>query len=83
MGGHDPYLSIEQKESFDVEPLGSLDDLYFDVDSFIFTVAHDEFKSISIDELNNLSDTNPLLVDVRGMFSKEESEKSNFIYKKL
>jgi len=81
--GHDPYLSIEQMESFDVEPLGNLDDLDFDVDSFIFTVAHDEFKSISIDELNDLSDTYPLLVDVRGMFSKEESEKTGFIYKKL
>ena len=81
--GYDPYLSKTQIESFDVKPLNNLEDLDFDVDSFVFTVSHDEFKGISIGELKDLSNTNPLLVDVRGIFSKEESEETEFIYKKL
>ncbi|MEF8874136.1 MAG: nucleotide sugar dehydrogenase [Candidatus Thermoplasmatota archaeon] len=81
--GYDPLLSDEQMRSFDVKSLDDLETISFDVDSFVFTVAHDEFKEISIDELKDLSTTDPLLVDVRGMFSKERSGENGFIYKKL
>ncbi|MFW5928608.1 MAG: UDP binding domain-containing protein, partial [Thermoplasmatota archaeon] len=81
--GYDPLLSEEEVKSFDVEPVKDIDNLEFDVDSFVFTVSHDEFKSISINNLKALTNNNPLLVDVRGMFSKKESEKEGFIYRTL
>jgi len=81
--GYDPYLSEEQMESFDVEHLNNLENLDFDVDSFVFTVSHDYFKDLTPERLRTKSDHNPLLVDVRGMFSKEESEENGFIYRTL
>ena len=81
--GYDPLLSEDEVESFDVKPLNSIDDLDFDVDSFVFTVEHDEFKDITLQKLEKLSKENPLLVDVRGMFSKSESEENGFLYRTL
>jgi len=81
--GYDPLLSDEEIEDFGVEAVGGLDELGFEVDGFVFTVAHDEFLDISIEELRALSGEDPLLVDVRGMFSKEEAGKGGFYYRKL
>ncbi len=81
--GHDPLLSHEEIEDFGVEAVGSLDELGFEVDGFVFTVAHDEFREISLEELKALSGKDPLLVDVRKIFSKEEIERDGFYYKKL
>lgn len=81
--GYDPLLKEEEVESFDVKSLKSIDDLDFEVDSFVFTVEHDGFKDISINNLKALTNNNPLLVDVRGIFSKEGSEKEGFIYRTL
>ncbi|MFP4001430.1 MAG: nucleotide sugar dehydrogenase [Thermoplasmata archaeon] len=81
--GHDPYLSIEQMESFDVKQVKDLDGVDFDVDSFVFTVSHDEFEDITLEKLKDLSADNPLLVDVRRMFSKERSESEGFLYRTL
>ncbi len=81
--GYDPLLSGEEIKTFDVKPLSNINNLDFDVDSFVFTVSHNEFKDISINNLKALTNTNLLLIDVRGIFSKDESEKNGFIYRTL
>lgn len=81
--GYDPLLSDEQIRGFDVKPLTDIQSIDFEVDGFIFTVAHHEFNEIHSADLKKLADEKPLLVDVRGMFSKEATVKDGFIYKKL
>ncbi|MFW6047828.1 MAG: nucleotide sugar dehydrogenase [Candidatus Natronoplasma sp.] len=79
--GHDPLLDEEAVSSFDVKPLDELKGIRFDC--IIFTVAHDEFKELSIDNLKDISSDNPLLVDIRRMFSKNLVEEEGFLYRTL
>ncbi|MFW5898220.1 MAG: nucleotide sugar dehydrogenase [Candidatus Saliniplasma sp.] len=66
--GYDPYLSDEKIETFDVK---AVDDVQ-DFDCAVITVAHDEFYKIGADELVISLSDDPVIVDVRGMFKKED-----------
>ena len=46
------------------------------------TVIHDNFKTISMDNLIGMMKNNPILIDVRGFYS-EEAKIRNIIYRKL
>jgi UDP-N-acetyl-D-galactosamine dehydrogenase len=76
-----------------------------DVDAVIFAVPHDEFKSISINEIKNMYKTtglfnievlneiaatsemtehnNYVLIDIKGLFNREEAENAGFLYWRL
>ncbi len=50
---------IEEKiENFGVKSVIDINNLNFDVDSFVFTVSHDEFNDISADGLSSFSPVN-------------------------
>ena len=66
--GYDPYLSNESIESFGVKPTDNVKDF----DCAVITVAHDEFREMGVDDLIKSMNKNPVLVDVRGMFKKED-----------
>lgn len=54
-----------------------------DIDCVIFTVAHSVFDNIKLDNLKKIMSSTPILIDVRGIFDKEEAQKKGFHYKSL
>ena len=79
--GYDPLLSLEEVSQFGLTALESLQGE--DFDCIIFTVFHDEFKSISLDDLKGMMKENPVLIDVRHKFSRKEAEGKGFYYRTL
>ncbi len=54
------------------------------VDAVVVAVGHDEYKDIAIDQLKALYNCTPyIILDLKGIYSKELLEKSNFWYWKL
>ncbi len=57
------------------------------MDCIIIAVAHREYKSIKIDELkqhySNADDNRKVLIDVKGIFSIDELERSGLNYWRL
>jgi len=53
------------------------------VDCLILAVAHDAFKKIALDELRSIMNDNPILIDVRGFFDKQEAKEKGIHYKTL
>jgi UDPglucose 6-dehydrogenase/UDP-N-acetyl-D-galactosamine dehydrogenase len=78
--GYDPLLSRDEIERFGVEAIDGLRGIK--VDCVIVTVAHDEFKKISVKDLKAVTNDNPVLIDVRGIFDSEVVRK-DFYYRKL
>lgn len=80
--GYDPLLSDEMIEEFGVK---ALDDQDGTVDCVIVTVAHDEFKEMGLPDMVRFMamDEAPVLVDVRGMFDREEAEGRGIYYRRL
>lgn len=80
--GYDPLLSKEEIDNFKVK---SLDDLNINikVDCIIITVAHDVFKTVTLEKLKDIMDEKPVLIDVRHMFDGNEAEKKGFYYRTL
>ncbi|MFS0637359.1 nucleotide sugar dehydrogenase [Mesobacillus foraminis] len=80
-----------------VDPLADKEDLWreyrinpynieevTEMDALIFAVPHEEFKSISLDEIKNMYLNNkPVLIDVKGMFNREKAEEMNYLYWRL
>lgn len=59
-----------------------------DVDCVIVAVAHNEFKALSLDDIkvlfnNDLADEEKVLIDVKGLYSVKELEKSKLSYWRL
>ena len=53
------------------------------MDCVIVALAHDEFKKMKLDDIRKFMNDKPVLVDVRGMFDKEEAKRMGFLYKTL
>lgn len=58
-----------------------------DIDCVIMAVAHDEFKSLSLKEIDSLfrkdNDNSKVLIDVKCIFKKEDVDKLNYRYWRL
>lgn len=75
--GYDPLLTDEEIENFGAK-LSDLKDMR--ADCIIMTVAHDDFKELSIEDMKGISEDKSVLVDVRGIFDKEECVKAGMQY---
>lgn len=53
------------------------------LDVVICAVAHEEYRKIRIDKLNECFVNQKILIDVKGIFDKEELEKSGYYYWRL
>ncbi len=54
------------------------------IDALILAVSHEEFKKISIDQINSFySSGKKVLFDIKGILNKEEYEKQDYIYWRL
>jgi UDP-N-acetyl-D-galactosamine dehydrogenase len=55
-----------------------------DVDAVIFAVPHEKFKNISLKDLKKVyKDDKLLLIDIKGMFNRKETEDLNYLYWRL
>ena len=52
-------------------------------DCVIITVAHDAFKDFPLSELKGMMDDDPVLIDIRGMFGRDDAERMGFCYRSL
>jgi len=78
--GYDPLLPDSVIGHFGVK---NLPELNKKMDAIIITVAHKQFKVMSIDEILGLMKENPVLVDVRGMVERVDAENRGIYYQKL
>ena len=79
--GFDPLLRREEIEAFGI---GAVDDLNgVNADCVIITVAHDAFKDISLSEFKGMMNHDPILIDIRGVFNREDAERMGFCYRDL
>ena len=56
------------------------------MDAVVFAVAHDEFKSLTLKNIKkmfNSGQNNCVLIDIKGIFNKEEAEDMNYVYWRL
>jgi len=79
--GYDPLVDSIENE-FGITPVQKLEQAP-KVDGVILSVAHDIFKNISLGRLSAIMNTNPVLIDVQGLFEREKAERNNFYYRTL
>lgn len=56
-----------------------------DMDAVVLAVAHDQFRSLSIDDINKLYGNNhpKVLLDLKGLLNRKEFENAGYIYWRL
>ena len=77
---YDPLLSKAEIDNFGVK---ALNDLNMKTDCVIISVAHDEFKKMTLEDIKKIMNGKPVLIDVRGIFNKDNANKKGFYYKTL
>jgi len=77
--GYDPLLSKEEINGFGIIPIDNLNEIK--VNCVIVTVIHNVFKNIDIEQIKNIMENPPILIDVRGGFRDAKSR--GFIYRSL
>ncbi len=92
MGKPDEGKSKEEIEAFGVKALEDMLQITNHtlplpiadrMDCVIVAVAHDEFTQMEFKDLTRMMNENPVLIDIRGMFSGEEAKREGFYYRRL
>jgi|Deesub1362B_J571_1020462.scaffolds.fasta_scaffold00014_144 UDPglucose 6-dehydrogenase/UDP-N-acetyl-D-galactosamine dehydrogenase len=78
--GYDPLLSKEEIEDLGVKALNGLN---VKVDCIIITVAHEEFKRMTLEDIKKIMNEKPVLVDVRRIFDRKGAEIGGLLHKSL
>jgi len=79
--GFDPLLRREEIEAFGISALETVGEI--NADCVIIAVAHDAFKDIPLSTLKGMTNNDPILIDIRGMFNREDAERTGFCYRGL
>jgi len=79
--GYDPLVKNGKKD-FGIQFIQSLNNTPL-FDCIILAVAHECFTEISTKKLQSLMNTNPVLIDIKGLFDTQEMRESGIIYKRL
>jgi UDPglucose 6-dehydrogenase/UDP-N-acetyl-D-galactosamine dehydrogenase len=77
MFGYDPLLTREQVAGFGVEPV---DELKNGIDAVVAAVGHEVFRGISLEDLAGLMGEKPVIVDVRGIFRRNDEVREGCVY---
>lgn len=79
--GYDPVLQNTRSE-FGIE---LIEDLYSlkDIAGIIVTVAHRIFADLSLYKLKTVTNNNPVIIDIRGLFNEDEAKVTGFNYIRL
>ncbi len=78
--GYDPLLPESVITHFGAKPLPKLDKK---MDAVIISVAHSQFRKMGVEEIIRFMNSNPVLIDVRGMIDQEKAEEKGMYYRKL
>ena len=78
--GYDPLLTAAEIKHFGAIPLPHLDKKMYAV---IIAVAHSSFKDMSLSDIRLLMNSEPVIIDVRGMIDRDAAEKAVVYYWKL
>jgi UDP-N-acetyl-D-mannosaminuronate dehydrogenase len=83
--GYDPLLDVSDiKEEFNLNFITSLKDINNNkMDAVIVAVAHKVFLKLKLNDLKQLQNSHPILIDIRRIFDKAEANQEGFIYMAL
>jgi len=83
--GFDPLLDAREfYEEFNMRLLNNLEEVKEEkVDGIILAVAHSSFKELSLADLKEMQNNNPILIDVRGIFDATKARETGIYYKTL
>jgi UDP-N-acetyl-D-galactosamine dehydrogenase len=80
---HDPIADAEEASDFYGIDLSSIEDIQ-DVDAVVFAVAHDEFDKFDLKKIGSMfKQGTKVLIDIKGLFDKEEVLGEEFVYWRL
>jgi len=70
---YDPWINAEDTvKEYGVNPITSIENKKFD--AIIFAVAHNEFKQMSVSDIENITNPNHVIYDLKYIFDKEFSD---------
>lgn len=75
--GLDPFLREKDIVNFGVK---IFNESVAKIDCVIVAVAHNQFKTMTLDRIKGFMAQDPILIDVRGMFERREAEDKGFHY---
>ena len=70
------------EDEFGIEAIGNLEQTK-SIDCLVLAVIHDDFSGITLEKLKNIMNSNPVLIDVRAFYNREQAERRGFHYKTL
>jgi len=79
--GYDPLVN-DIENNFGIRAVQDIENIK-DIDCIVITVASRVFAKITLDKLKEHMNSNPILIDVRGIFLEGEAKKRGFYYKTL
>lgn len=79
----DPYADpVSAQEEYGVNLINI--DTVVDADCLVFAVAHDEFKSLNLDQIDRMfrqiDNNEKVIIDVKSILEKEEIEKKDIVF---
>jgi UDP-N-acetyl-D-mannosaminuronate dehydrogenase len=83
VSGFDPLLRREAIEAFGIDAAEDIKGM--GADYVVMAVSHDAFKDITLGRAQrcDVMNSDPVLVDIRGMFGREDAERVGFCYRGL
>jgi len=80
--GHDPHADDDAvREQFDIPTCETPD--YDGADGVLLATPHDEYRDLDLDAVATALDDDPVLVDLMGVYSREEAGDAGLRYRKL
>ncbi len=80
---HDPFADAQEAVKYYGVELNDIKDLK-DADAVVLTVAHDFYKNLGLSGVTEIcKKENPLVIDVKGLFSSSEAKALNITYWRL
>lgn len=81
---YDPVVDQETIEKeFGIPTLKSLDDIEKPFDAIVYAVNHKQFESLTLNQLKQLTNGKPVLIDIKMRYNKKPAEKIGFWYESL
>lgn len=72
---------FEIHDSFIKNYIGNLKDMLKGKDAVVLMTGHDEYKELGYEEMMELMEEKPIIIDGRNIFNKVEARKKGFVYK--
>ena len=72
------------EDEFSLKMLWAISEIKMEkVDGIILTVAHTAFRKISLNDLKNMQNESPILIDIPVSYNAEEAKKAGLYYRTL